>query len=69
MAKGILRDINRTYAKVRREIKHLASHGKYGAGQSTEGYAGGYVAALHDVEAALRLPNERVRKLYLWRNI
>lgn len=54
MAKGILRDINRAYAKVRQDMKEQASHGKYGAGLSTEGYAGGYSRALQDVELALR---------------
>lgn len=39
---------------VRREIAGNASGGKYGAGLSSEGYAGGYRDALYAVEAILR---------------
>ena len=41
--------------RVRAEIANNAAHGgKFAAGLASEGYAGGYLAALDDVEAALR---------------
>ncbi len=51
--KGILRDLRKASSAVEAEIRGNASHGKYGAGLSAEGYAGGYRDALRDVNAAL----------------
>jgi hypothetical protein len=41
-------------ANVQHEISMNAAEGFYAAGLSTEGYAGGYLQAINDVEAALR---------------
>lgn len=53
MAKGIQRQLNLAHIKVCREIEANASGGKFAAGLSAEGYAGGYLEALHDIQAAL----------------
>lgn len=52
MAKGIARKLNRA---VNRAYAAMNQHdgGKYGRGLSSEGYIGGYVQALADVQAAL----------------
>ncbi len=53
MAKGIKRQLNLALVAVRKDITDNASHGKYAAGLSAEGYAGGYRDALSDVRLAL----------------
>lgn len=50
----VLKRIEAARKRVSDEITANASGGKYGAGLATEGFAGGYLAALDDVEAALR---------------
>ena len=55
MAKGILRDLKRARRAAEQRIEARAKEGGlYGSGLSSEGYDGGYLAALADVEAALR---------------
>jgi hypothetical protein len=49
----IRRRISTAHAAVVREIYDNASHGKYGAGLASEGYAGGYRDALDDVTMLL----------------
>lgn len=46
----LMREVRKLICK---EIKANASGGKYGAGLSGEGYAGGYLQAIDDLEAAL----------------
>ena len=54
MAKGIQRQIKKALKAVDVEIHTSArSGGKFAAGLSSEGYAGGYRQALYDVQAAL----------------
>lgn len=50
----VLNRIARVMKIVEAEISANAASGKYGAGLSTEGFAGGYLDALRDVDAALR---------------
>lgn len=59
----VLKRIEAARKKVIAEIAANAQGGKYAAGLSTEGFAGGYLAALNDVEAALRhgYPNDTRR--------
>lgn len=54
MDKGILRDLKRANEKVAAEISASAAEGRIAAGLSAEGFAGGYQAALQDIELALR---------------
>lgn len=49
--RDLKRNINRALDNVSAEMAQAT--GKYGRGLATEGYAGGYQAALHDVLAAL----------------
>ena len=51
--RGILRDLRKAADVVDAEIRANASGGRFVAGLSTEGYAGGYRDALSDVHAAL----------------
>ncbi len=54
MARGILRDLKRAQKAVRAEIKGNRDGGdKFSCGLSNEGFAGGYLEALRDVEAML----------------
>jgi len=53
MARGIRRDLSRVAQKVQAEIASHASGGFYAAGHSAEGFHGGYLAALYDVQLAL----------------
>lgn len=50
----VLKRIEAARKRVADEIAVNASKGMFGAGLATEGFAGGYLAALDDVEAALR---------------
>jgi hypothetical protein len=52
--KGITGQLKQAMENAQREISANAAGGKYGAGLACEGYAGGYLAALHDVHAAMR---------------
>ena len=55
MGKGILRDLKRAEDSVAAEISANARYGgRFAAGLSAEGFAGGYQAALRDVAATLR---------------
>ena len=55
MGKGILRDLKQAGKNVAAEISaNASSGGRFAGALSAEGFAGGYQAALHDVEAALR---------------
>lgn len=50
-----MRDLDRAQKNVEKEIRANArSGGMYAGALSGEGYAGGYLAALQDVEAMLR---------------
>lgn len=53
MAKGIKRKIDRVQKKVQEQIAANASGGRFAAGISSEGFDGGYAAALSDVRLAL----------------
>ena len=57
--KGIKRQLKSAKINARAEISANASHGKFAAGMAAEGYAGGYLDALRDVDAALNgiVPN------------
>lgn len=58
----VLKRIDAARQQVLAEISRNASQGgKFAAGLANEGFAGGYLAALDDVEAALRhgYPNDR----------
>lgn len=50
----VLTRITAVRTVVANEISANAQGGKYGAGLSNEGFAGGYLAALDDVQAALQ---------------
>lgn len=50
----VLKRIETARQRVLAEIAVNARGGKYGAGLSMEGFAGGYLSALDDVEGALR---------------
>lgn len=50
----VLKRIEIARRRVMAEIASHAKSGKYGAGLANEGFAGGYLEALNDVEAALR---------------
>lgn len=52
--RGITRQLTVAKAEVQRTIKMNAAGGPIAAGLANEGYAGGYLQALYDVEAALR---------------
>lgn len=52
--RAVLKMIERVRGVVQSEISGHAGQGKVAAGLSSEGLAGGYLAALHDVEAVLR---------------
>ena len=55
MAKGILRKLWKVHQNVSAEISGNARQGGlYAAGLASEGYAGGYRAAINDVMLALR---------------
>lgn len=56
----VLKRIAAAQKRVSAEIAANAKHGMFAAGLSNEGFAGGYLAALNDVEAALRhgYPND-----------
>ena len=55
MVKGILWDLKQAHDKVAAEILANAKRGgRFSAGLSAEGFAGGYQQALYDVEPALR---------------
>lgn len=49
----VLARLKRVRALVQAEISANAKGGKYGSGLSTEGFAGGYLEAIDDIEAAL----------------
>ena len=49
----VLRKMRTVRALLMEEIRGNATHGRVAAGLSTEGFAGGYLAALDDIEAAL----------------
>lgn len=51
--RAVLKRIAAARERVSNEITVNAKGGKYGAGLANEGFAGGYLAALDDVEAAL----------------
>lgn len=51
--KGILRDLRRAY-EAAEKAANSHSGDKYARGLASEGYAGGYLQALRDVEAALK---------------
>ena len=51
--RGIKRALNKALENVNKEIAQNASHGPTAAGLASEGFAGGYRAALYDVRAAL----------------
>lgn len=53
MVKGIKRQLKIATRNVNREIAGTAKQGFYAGALSTEGFAGGYLQALHDVLAAL----------------
>lgn len=54
MAKSILRSLRKAQEQVLAEISdNGARGGMYASGLASEGYAGGYLAALADVEAML----------------
>lgn len=53
MVKGIKQQLKIASRNVSREISGIAKQGFYAAAFSTEGFAGGYLQALHDVVAAL----------------
>ncbi len=62
MKQRILRAlIKQVLLQVNNEISNHAATGFYGAGLSSEGYAGGYRDALHDIELCLSnvMPNRR----------
>lgn len=63
----VLRRMNAVAEKVNAEIAANAKGGKYGGGLATEGFAGGYLEALRDVEAALRHGYPSDHRGY-WRN-
>lgn len=48
------KELAKAMARVIREISKSAAHGKIGAAMASEGYAGGYVQCLYDVNAILR---------------
>lgn len=50
----VLKQMAAVRAVVSAEITDNASTGVFGRGLSAEGFAGGYLAALDDIEAALR---------------
>lgn len=51
----VLKRIDRAITKVQEEISaHAKNGGLYSRGLASEGFAGGYLQALFDVEAALR---------------
>ena len=55
MAKGIQRLLKRARANAQDDIRGMHNRGGlYAHGLANEGYAGGYVEALNDVELALR---------------
>lgn len=52
--KGISRLLSRVYKKIEKQIASEAkSHGRIFAGVAREGYNGGYLSALEDVQLAL----------------
>jgi len=53
MAKGIVRQLRLASKAVRKEIAGNSIGGKYAAGLAGEGFAGGYLAAIQDVQLAL----------------
>lgn len=68
MARGILRALKKAQVAVAREIEaNSVNGGKFGGGLANEGFAGGYQAALRDVEAMLThgYPND-VRGYWSW---
>lgn len=68
MTKGIKRKIRRAQIRIQKEINDTASSGDlYARGLASEGYAGGYLAALSDVLLALNGSMPCVRPDY-WRD-
>jgi hypothetical protein len=51
--KDFMRRLELAHARVQKEIFGNAQGGKYAAGISSEGYAGGYQQCLMDVQAVL----------------
>lgn len=63
----VLKRMDAVRRRVEAEIAANSEGGKYGAGLANEGFAGGYLAALSDIEAALRHGNPSDHRGY-WRN-
>ena len=52
--RGLLKAMRDVRKVVEGDIRALSQGGRYAAGLSTEGYTGGYLQALDDIDAMLR---------------
>jgi hypothetical protein len=68
MSRGIKRKLSKVSMRLMKEISDMSNGGKYAAGLASEGYLGGYWAAISDVMLALEgvQPNRRFWDDDMW---